>query len=250
MSFFFTVSPDFSPLHISDWFLVNTWLQRNTGEQIHLELFDDFESQRKVIEEKKVDLIYSNPYDAAILVRKHGFKAVARPRDLTDEAIIAVAASSPITKVEDLKPQTRIATTDDPNVHMMAMILIEPADLSKANTVITIRDSYMRVAQDVIGGIADVGFFLKSTYDDLSDIVKKQLRPITTSRIYMVHHALLVGNNMIPLKEKLQQTLVKMSADPEGKSALEALSFSGWDLLEQEDVEFMIDLMDTLVEKE
>ncbi|MFA5833047.1 MAG: phosphate/phosphite/phosphonate ABC transporter substrate-binding protein [Bacteroidota bacterium] len=250
MSFFFTVSPDFSPLHISDWFLVNTWLQRNLGEHIHLELFDDFESQRKVIEEKKVDLIYSNPYDAATLVRKHGFKAVARPRELTDEAIIAVVDSSPLKKIEDLKPNTRIATTDDPNVHMMAMILIEPADLNKTNTVITHRDSYMRVAQDLIGGTADIGFFLKSTYDDLSDIVKKQLRPLITSQIYMVHHALLVGNKMIPLKDKLQQTLVKMSTDTEGKNALEALGMTGWDLLEQEDVEFMIDLMDTLVEKE
>ncbi|MFA6467554.1 MAG: phosphate/phosphite/phosphonate ABC transporter substrate-binding protein [Bacteroidota bacterium] len=248
MSFFFTVSPDFSPLHISDWFLVNTWLQRNTGESIHLELFDDFTSQRKVIEEKKVDLIYSNPYDAAMLVRKYGFQAVARPKDLTDEAIIVVSAASPIKKIEDLKPQTRIATTDDPNVHMMAMILIEPADLNKSNTVITPCESYMRVAQDLIGGTADVGFFLKSTFDDLSDIVKNQLRPLITSQIYLVHHALLVGNTMIPLKEKLQQALLKMVTDPDGKHALEALGFSGWELLEQEDVEFMIDLMDTLVE--
>ena len=72
-----TVSPDFSPDHIAGWYVFNTWLQRKLGVRIHLELYDDFDSQRQAIAANKVDLIYANPYDAAMLVREKGFVAIA-----------------------------------------------------------------------------------------------------------------------------------------------------------------------------
>ena len=58
MPYNFTVSPDFNPSYLSGWFIFNTWLQRQTGEAIHLELYDDFESQRQAIAEDKFDLYY------------------------------------------------------------------------------------------------------------------------------------------------------------------------------------------------
>lgn len=90
-----TVSPDFSPEHIAGWYVFNTWLQRRLGERIHLELYEDFAAQRQAIAADKVDLIYANPYDAAMLVREKGFVAIAAPRDCPDEVVIAVPADSP-----------------------------------------------------------------------------------------------------------------------------------------------------------
>ena len=96
MKYNFTVSPDFNPSHLSGWFIFNTWVQRNLGEHIHLELYDDFEAQRKAIEADEFDLIYANPFDATTLVRKKGFVPVASPSSKSDEAIIAVPVDSPI----------------------------------------------------------------------------------------------------------------------------------------------------------
>ena len=90
-----TVSPDFSPDRIGSWYLFNTWLQRRLGIGIHLDLYDGFAQQRRAIADDGVDLIYANPYDAAMLVRAKGFTAVARPVGVQDEAIIAVAAAHP-----------------------------------------------------------------------------------------------------------------------------------------------------------
>ena len=42
MSYMFTVSPDFSPDRLSGWYIFNTWMQRQLGVDIHLELYDDF----------------------------------------------------------------------------------------------------------------------------------------------------------------------------------------------------------------
>ena len=246
MIYNFTVSPDFNPSQLSGWFIFNTWLQRNLGEQIHLELYDDFDSQRSAIAEDKFDLIYANPYDATSLVRKKGFIPVASPSCKSDEAIIAVAAESPITKVEELSSGLRISSTDDPDVNMMCMIMIEPADLNRDNTQVNYRDTYVLVAKDLIKGDADVGFFLEETYNDLSSVVRSRLRLLVQSQIHVIHHVLLVGPKLAHKHQELQQLLGSMAANPNGAGVLKSLGFDGWNLVEREETEFMIDLMDTL----
>ncbi len=60
MSFMFTVSPDFTPDHLSGWYIFNTWLQKHTDLAIHLEMYNDFQSQREAIKNDKIDMIYDN----------------------------------------------------------------------------------------------------------------------------------------------------------------------------------------------
>jgi hypothetical protein len=40
-----------------------------------------------------------------------------------------------------------------------------------------------------------------------------------------------------------------MKDEARGQSVLEGIGIAGWELLEQEDVEYMIDLVDTLIAK-
>lgn len=247
MSFNLTVSPDFTPDHIAGWFIFNTWLQKAIGEGIHLELYNSFDDQRRDIVADKIDMIYANPYDAAMLVREKGFLPVATPKNVRDEAVIAVSASSAYETIEDLREGLRIATTDDPDVHVMGMIMIEPADLNKDNVQIAFAPSYVIVAKQVIQGKADVGFFLKEAYDDLSGMIRKQLRELISSQIYVIRHVLLVGPRMQHKLAAIKHSVLNMSQDPKGPGVLQALGFAGWEDVSQEDTEFMIDLMETLV---
>ncbi len=248
MSFNLTVSPDFTPDHIAGWFIFNTWLQKAIGEGIHLELYNSFEAQRKDIDADKIDMIYANPYDASMLVREKGFLPVATPAGERDEAGIAVSAGSAYETIEDLKEGLRIATTDDPDVHVMGMIMIEPADLNKGNVEISYAPSYVIVAKHVIQGKADAGFFLKEAYDDLSGVIRKQLRELISSQIYVIRHMLLVGPRLQHKLDAIKQALHNMQQDPKGPGVLQALGFEGWEDVSQEDTEFMIDLMETLVD--
>ena len=75
MTFNFTVSPSFPTERISDWYIFNTWLQRVSSLPMHLELYENFGSQRAAIANGKVDIIYANPFDASLLVREKGFRA-------------------------------------------------------------------------------------------------------------------------------------------------------------------------------
>ncbi|MBS98529.1 MAG: phosphate ABC transporter substrate-binding protein [Oceanospirillaceae bacterium] len=248
MPFNFTVSPDFAPDHMSGWFYFNTWLQRKLGTDIHLELYDGFDSQRADIRAGKIDLIYANPYDASMLVREMGFKAVARPAGKRDEAVIVVPADSAVQQVEDLAEGIRIATTADPDVHTIGMIMLEPADLDAGNTEQREYDSYILIAKALMRGQADAGFFLKQGYDELSDLIKKQMRVIVSSQISVVHHALLVGPSMQDRFGELSEALISMKEDEKGLGVLESMGLQGWESMSVEQTEFMIDLIDTLID--
>lgn len=248
MVYQFTVSPDFGPSHIAGWQIFNTWLQRQMDESIHFEMYDNFALQREAISEGKVDLIFANPYDAAMLVREKGFKAIAKQSGKADEALILVNANSEIKSIEELKPGVKIAVTDDPDVNVMGMIMLEPADLNSSNTEIVPCDTYIVVAKKLLNGTCDVGFFLEEAHHDLSKFVSEQMRTLVTSQIQIIQHVLLVAPSLANKKDELIEKLKAMSNDEKGKSVLEGLGISSWEHLEHEDVEFMIDLMSTLIE--
>lgn len=246
MSNQFTISPDFSPDHISGWYIFNTWLQKQTGEAIHLEMYDNFHSQREAIKNDKIDLIYANPFDAAMLVREKGFLPLVKPVGRADEAIIAVNAKNTVEDVAHLSPGIKVAVTEDPDVHLMGMIMLEPGDLDAGNVETNIYDTYVLVAKHLLLGDADVGIFLAEAYDDLSKMIKSQLKILVRSQISVIHHSLMVGPKLAGKRAELQSLLVEMGNDAKGKGVLEGLGFDAWTGVEDEEMEFMIDLMDTL----
>lgn len=246
MSNLFTISPDFSPDHISGWYIFNTWLQKQTGEAIHLEMYNDFHSQREAIKSDKVDLIYANPFDAAMLVREKGFLPLVKPLGRADEAIIAVNAENTVEDVAHLLPGIGVAVTDDPDVHLMGMIMLEPGDLDANNVNINVCDTYVLVAKHLLRGDADVGIFLAEAYDNLSNMIKSQLKILVRSQISVIHHSLMIGPKLVEKRDKFQSLLVDMSNDAKGKGVLEGLGIDAWVGIEDEEMEFMIDLMVTL----
>jgi phosphonate transport system substrate-binding protein len=242
----FTVSPDFTPAHLSGWFIFNTWLQKALDAHFHLELYDDFHSQRAAIQADKIDLIYANPYDAAMLVREKKFRPLARFAQKSDEALIAVNAASAYEKIEDLRPGMRLAVTDDPDVHMMGMIMLEPADLDASSIEKVECDTYVLVAKELIKQTSDAGIFLLEAFNDLSKMIRKELRVLVKSQIHVVHHCLMSGPNIAPYHDKLLQELLAMQNCEKGRGVLQALGCESWQVVDDEEMEFMIDLMDTL----
>ena len=246
MSFMFTVSPDFTPDHLSGWYIFNTWLQKQTDLAIHLELYNNFTSQRGAIKNDNIDLIYANPFDAAMLVREKGFQPLVKAAGKADEAILAVNAENMVEDVAHLEKGIKVAFTEDPDVHMMGMIMLEPGDLEASNISPVLSDTYVLVAKHLLNGEADVGIFLAEAYDDLSSMIKKQLRIIVRSQIGVIHHSLMIGPKLLDKKDEIQKILIAMNADEKGQGVLNSLGFNAWEKVENDEMEFMIDLMDTL----
>ena len=211
-----------------------------------MKMYDNFHSQIAAIKNDEIDLIYANPFDAAMLVREKGFLPLVKPLGKTDEAIIAVNAKNTVEDVAHLSPGIRVAVTEDPDVRLMGMIMLEPGDLDANNMKIDIYDTYVLVAKHLLRGDADVGIFLAEAYDDLSNMIKSQLKILVRSQISVIHHSLMIGPKLAGKRDEFQSLLVEMSNDAKGKGVLEGLGFDAWIGIEDEEMEFMIDLMDTL----
>jgi len=248
MTYTMTVSPDFRPAQIAEWYIFNTWLQRQLDIPIHLELYNSFESQRKAIDEGKIDLIFANPFDASMLVREKGFVAIAKPTDQSDEALIAVSAESDVQDVTDLKAGLQVAKTDDPEVNMIGSIMLEPADLNAENMGSMVMDTYAIVAKQLMTGKAGAGFFLAEAFDNFSGLIQNQLKVLVRSQISVISHAFMVSPKAAEHMGALQAALLSMADDPKTSDVLAGMGFSGWVKQSYEDTEFMIDLMDTLVD--
>ena len=246
MAFNFTVSPSFPNERISDWYIFNTWMQRSLDLPIHLELHNDFGAQRQAIAAGKVDMIYANPFDASLLVREQGFRAIARPEGKPDEMVIVVAADSPTQAVPDLAAGSRIACADDPCVNTIGRILLEPANLDGTNTTELRRETYIQVAKALLRGDADLDFMPVEAFESLSSLVRRDLRVLVASQIQVIHHAFLIGPILFEHATAITGLLLSMHQSDKGQAMLTALGAQRWQALEQEDVEFMIDIISTL----
>lgn len=250
MTFNLAVSPDFKPDRISGWYIFNTWLQNQLNEKIHLELHNGFDDQLTAIKEKKVDIIYANPFDISRLVREEGFIPVAKPYAKPDEAIVVTKVDGEINSIQDLPVTATIAQTEARDVNNIGMILVEPADITHDTVQFVDCDNYIMVAKTLLNGGADAGFMLTEAFNELSGLVAKQLKPLVSSQIHLIHHALLLGPELAHHHDALAASLLDMSNNEKGKKILDDLGISHWESMGQEEAEFMVDLMDTLAPKD
>jgi len=246
MPYTMTISPDFKPELISSWYIFNTWLQKNINEHIHIEMFNDFKELSNAIDSDSIDLIYANPCDLAKLVRDKSFSPVAKPAGAHDETIIISKAGSPFSSIESLPSKIKIAMTDVPDVNTIGMIMLEPADIMPSGIETISCSNYITVAKKVIRGEADAGFLLAEAYDELSTLVKKQIQPLNTSKIHVLHHAFLTSPGFADKHSLFKESLLSMQNDPRSLNILKNLEINHWESMDNDDAEFLIDLVDTL----
>lgn len=250
MTLNFLIAPDFAPQRFAGWHLLNTVLQKRSGLALHLLMPATAAEQAQLLADGKVDAMYANPFDAAELVRDGGYQAIARPVGKPDEMVIATAASSSMNAVENLQPGCRIALTDNKDVKLIGLRLLEPADLAEADVQWQLVDTFQAAARMAMKGEVDASFFLAEAYHSLSRLTKGQLKPLIESQLADITHVLLTHSRMATQdSSKLSQALLELSNTPEGQSVLDELGMTqGFEVMSEEDAEFMIDLMDTLLD--
>lgn len=155
----FLIAPDFPPTHFAGWHMLNTLLQRRSGFRLHLLMPANAQEQMALLRQGAVDMIYANPFDASDLIRQMHYRAVARPIGKSDEMVIAAKDGAVFRNVEALKPGCRIALTDNRDVKLIGLRLLEPADLAESDVRWHLLDSYQAVARAVLKGDVDAGFF-------------------------------------------------------------------------------------------
>jgi phosphonate transport system substrate-binding protein len=249
MTFNFLIAPDFAPERFAGWHMLNTLLQRRSGLGLHLLTPASAHEQAELLTSGTVDLVYANPFDAADMIRTHGYVPFARPSQHYDEMVIATGAESGVMTLEDLKPGCHIALTENKDVKLIGLRLLEPADLTEALIEWVPVDSYQAAARRAIKGEIEAAFFLAEAFASLSRLTRGQLRVLVESAISDISHVVLAHPRIAEHLAVVSKALLGVGQEAADADVLDALGLpKGFEAMGQEDAEFMIDLMDTLLD--
>lgn len=242
------IAPDFSPERFAGWHMFNTLIQKRANLNMHLNIPTSHAEQETVISEGDIQVIYANPFDAATLIREHGYHAVARPIGKSDEMVIAAAANSDINSLDDIKAGATIAMADNRDVKLIGLRLLEAVDIEEADLNWSVTETYQAAARQVIKGEAQAAFFLAEIFHSFSRLTKAQLSVLIESDLADISHVLLIKDGF-PDSDILMDAILNLHNDDDGKEALAELGMpQGFEAMNEEDAEFMIDLMQTLLD--
>lgn len=245
----FAISPDVNVRNVTDWFILNTRLQRVTGEAFHATAYDDFADLHGAYEKDRADIVFANAADTTTLVRDRGYLPIAAPRGVSNEATVIVAADSPLRAVTDIDGRLKAAATDSPDVQRICRILLEPANIGPESLEMVLKRNPVMVAKAVATGEVEAGFLAAESFNEMSQVIRMRLRPLITSHISVVRHCLLASPALAGQIETIWRGLDEMGASPEQRELLAGLGApNGWERLGMEDAAFMIDLMDALAQ--
>lgn len=249
MTLNFLIAPDFAPERFAGWHMFNTTLQRRSGIGLHLLTPASAHEQTDILNAGKADLVYANPFDATDMIRSQGYIPFARPVQRYDEMVIATGAESGLQCVEDLKPGCRIALTNNKDVRLIGLRLLEPADLTEDLIRWVLVDSYQAAARQAIKGEVDAAFFLADAYASLTRMTRSQLRVLVESAISDISHVVLAHPRIAESLPTIEKALLGIGQVQGDQDVLDALGLpKGFEPMTQEQAEFMIDLMDTLLD--
>ena len=80
-------------------------------------------------------------------------------------------------------------------------------------------------------------------------MTRSQIRPLVESAIHDISHVVLAHPRAASQLSALSAALLALQTDEAGQTVLDALGMSdGFEAITQEDAEFMIDLMDALLD--
>ncbi|MEN6669176.1 PhnD/SsuA/transferrin family substrate-binding protein [Psychrobacter sp. B38] len=242
------IAPDFSPERFAGWHMFNTLIQKRANLNMHLNIPASHGEQEQLINAGDIQIIYANPFDAATLIREQGYRAVARPIGKSDEMVIAAAANSDINRLEDVQAGATIAMANNRDVKLIGLRLLEAVDIEEADLNWDITETYQAAARKVIKGEAQAAFFLSEIFHSFSRLTKTQLSVLIESDLADISHVLLIKDGF-PDTQIFVDAILNLNKDAEGKDALTELGMpQGFEAMSEEDGEFMIDLMQTLLD--
>lgn len=242
------ITPDFSPDRFAGWHMFNILIQKRANLNMHLNMPASHSEQEALIDAGDMQVIYANPFDAATLIREQGYRAVARPIGKSDEMVITASSNSDISTLEDLSHGATIAMANNRDVKLIGLRLLEAVDLEEADLNWSVTETYQAAARQVIKGDAQAAFFLAEIFHSFSRLTKAQLSVLIESDLADISHVLLIKDSF-PDTDILMDAILNLHHDDDGKEALAELGMpQGFEAMDEEDAEFMIDLMQTLLD--
>jgi phosphonate transport system substrate-binding protein len=222
-----SVCPHDTAKNLAGWYLLNTYLQRNLGCDIHFNLQDNFIVERETVLAGGYHLVYANPYSAMEFAEKLGFIPVARPIGVFDETLLVIRKG---TKPLELASPRISTATKGLIVHALGCVELNKLGKDPGACEFIISGNHMKAAQAVIKGEADIGFVFNETWHGMNDTSRGSLEVIGESREGNAFHCFCISPEWSDKKSRLLEILSGMQQDADsGKRILEDLKFKGFE---------------------
>lgn len=222
----FGIVPQQSASRLADlWTPMLVYLSQKTGYTLHFKTAKDIPMFEQRLASGDYDLAYMNPYHYTVFSRRPGYRVFAAEKDRTLMGIIVVRADSKYQNIAELDGQT----VAFPSPAAFAASILTRIQLK--NMGIRVAPKYVAshesVYQATTMGLYPAGGGAVSTFDNLDPEVKEKLRIIWKTKEYSPHAIAAHARVSSHIVKRIQQAMLKMSQDPQGKAILSAINFHG-----------------------
>lgn len=231
------------------WTPILTYLSQKTGYTIHFKTTKDIPTFEHRLAAGDYDLAYMNPYHYTVFSRRPGYRVFAAEKGRMLRGIIVVRKDSAYRDITQLDGLTAAF----PAPAAFAASLLTRAQLKTLGVSVVPKyvSSHDSVYQAAAMGLYPAGGGVVSTFDNLDPALKDQLRIIWKTKDYSPHAIASHARVPAAVIKRVQQAMLEMNQDPQGRALLGAINFQGIRIAtdgEYDDVRALkIGLLDKLV---
>jgi anti-anti-sigma factor len=206
---------------LTGWYLLNTYLQRRLTRAIH------FEQSVDVPDANNTDLLFAKPFEACLMIKKHGFIPVMRPIAEVDEVVILTRADDS-RSLSDYEGMTVGTATEGSFVYLLGRFLCDDNGLDSAKFSFEFSGNEIKALQSLLRKKCDLLFMLKKTYEGLSSFSRSNVRKLDESVTDFACHLFCVAPHLKEEAQALVDVLEEMANDEQGKEILKDIQIQGW----------------------
>lgn len=206
---------------LTGWYLLNTYLQRRLTRAIH------FDQSVDTPDPSTTDLLFAKPFEACLMIRKHGFIPVMRPIAEVDEVVILTRADDE-RELKDYAGVTVGTATEGSFVYLLGRFLCDENGLDSSKLTFEFSGNEIKALQSLIRKKCDVLFMLKKTYEGLSSFSRSNVRKLDESVTDFACHLFCVAPHLKAESQAFIDVLMAMENDEQGKEILKDIQIQGW----------------------
>ncbi|WP_312262974.1 phosphate/phosphite/phosphonate ABC transporter substrate-binding protein [Candidatus Igneacidithiobacillus taiwanensis] len=248
MPHLFSADPNYTGKNLPAWFLFNNYLQKKLDLPIRFTPFLDIETCRSSVFERRIDIIYANPFDWVRYVQKLGYIPLVKPRDHFDEVFLCTQSerANPLEGEQD-DPIRIASASQETLVHMVGLFLLDKLAIDRARLQFVYTGSYQTVIKALLRKEVDVGFVFNEVYASTTPIIRQSLRILAESDDGFAFHALCISPALLARRDDFIAVLRDMHQDKQGKSILAEIGFTGFEPVTLEETECLSALADEYI---
>ena len=232
---------------VNGWYFFNTYLQRHTGREIHLELVHGAMNEQNTKIEQ-MDIVFTKPFEATQLLMEKQFRPLLHPINQTDEVTLLVRADDTRQKLSEFHGGKVITATPDSFVYLLGRFLLEEDSATHFDYTFSGHD--IKALQMLLKGQADILFMASEAYQGLSSLTRNMLRKIDHSETGFAFHLLCAAPHCVDVGHAITEVLLNMGQDSQGRQVLSDLGLEGWSKPKQDEINMLAMLFNRYVADE